>query len=61
MPRKALEALQIEELCSMLRLSTFEDHAPKSIDEAVTQKASHGNSAIYSAGGTDLFPNMRQR
>ena len=61
MLRKALEALQIEKLCSMLRLPTFEDHAPKSIDEAVTLKAGHGNSAIYSAGQTNLFPNMKER
>ena len=45
----------------MLRLPPFEYHAPSSIAEAVALKAEHGDSAMYSAGGTDLFPNMKRR
>ena len=45
----------------MLRLPPFEYHAPNSIAEAVALKAEHGDSAMYSAGGTDLFPNMKRR
>ncbi len=45
----------------MLRLPPFEYHAPSNIAEAVALKAEHGASAMYSAGGTDLFPNMKRR
>jgi 4-hydroxybenzoyl-CoA reductase subunit beta len=46
---------------SMLRLPPFEYHAPSNIAEAVALKAELGDSAMYSAGGTDLFPNMKRR
>ena len=45
----------------MIRLPPFKYHAPNSIAEAVALKAEHGDSAMYSAGGTDLFPNMKRR
>ncbi len=45
----------------MLRLPPFEYHAPKSVAEAVALKAECGGTAMYSAGGTDLFPNMKRR
>ena len=45
----------------MLRLPPFEYHAPSNIAEAVALKAELGDSAMYSAGGTDLFPNMKRR
>ncbi|MBC8258394.1 MAG: FAD binding domain-containing protein [SAR324 cluster bacterium] len=45
----------------MLRLPPFEYHAPKSIAEAVALKAEYGELAMYVAGGTDLFPNMKRQ
>ena len=45
----------------MLRLPPFDYHAPKSVAEAVALKAECGETAMYSAGGTDLFPNMKRR
>ena len=45
----------------MLRLPPFDYHAPKSVAEAVALKAQCGENAMYSAGGTDLFPNMKRR
>ena len=45
----------------MLRLPPFEYHSPSSIAEAVALKAEYGDSGMYSAGGTDLFPNMKRR
>jgi len=45
----------------MLRLPTFEYFSPKSVAEAVSLKAKHGSNAMYTAGGTDLYPNMKRR
>ena len=45
----------------MLRLPPFEYHSPSSIADAVALKAELGDSAMFSAGGTDLFPNMKRR
>ena len=45
----------------MLRLPPFKYHSPSSIAEAVALKAEYGDSGMYSAGGTDLFPNMKRR
>ena len=45
----------------MLRLPPFDYHSPKSIAEAVVLKAKHGENAMYIAGGTDLYPNMKRR
>ena len=45
----------------MLRLPPFNYHSPKSIAEAVALKAKHGENAMYTAGGTDLYPNMKRR
>ena len=45
----------------MLRLPPFEYLSPQSVTEAVSLKAKHGSNAMYTAGGTDLFPNMKRR
>jgi 4-hydroxybenzoyl-CoA reductase subunit beta len=45
----------------MLRLPAFEYLAPQSVSEAVSLMASHGTEAMYVAGGTDLYPNMKRR
>ena len=36
-------------------------HSPKNIAEAVALKVKHGENAVFSAGGTDLYPNMKRR
>ena len=45
----------------MLRLPPFEYFSPQSVTEAVSLKAKLGSNAMYTAGGTDLFPNMKRR
>lgn len=45
----------------MLRLPRFSYHAPRSIDDAVKLRAQYGNDAMFVAGGTDLYPNMKRR
>lgn len=45
----------------MLRLPTFQYHRPKTAAEAVALAAEHGREAMYVAGGTDLYPNMKRR
>jgi 4-hydroxybenzoyl-CoA reductase subunit beta len=45
----------------MIRLPAFKYHAPATADEAVALKAEYGTDAMYVAGGTDLFPNMKRR
>ncbi len=45
----------------MLRLPPFSYHAPRSIDDAVKLRAQHGDEAMFVAGGTDLYPNMKRR
>jgi len=45
----------------MLRLPTFTYHRPKSAAEAVRIAAAHGPEAMFVAGGTDLYPNMKRR
>lgn len=45
----------------MLRLPPFEYLAPRSLDEAVRMFGDHAPEAMYVAGGTDLFPNMKRR
>lgn len=45
----------------MIRLPEFEYHAPTTVEEAVALKAEHGSDAMFLAGGTDLFPNMKRR
>lgn len=45
----------------MLRLPRFSYESPTSIEEAVALLSGYGNSALAVSGGTDLFPNMKQR
>ena len=45
----------------MLRLPTFSYHTPKSASEAVAIAKQHGKAAMFVAGGTDLYPNMKRR
>jgi 4-hydroxybenzoyl-CoA reductase subunit beta len=45
----------------MLRLPTFTYHRPKTATEAVAICKEHGKEAMYVAGGTDLYPNMKRR
>jgi 4-hydroxybenzoyl-CoA reductase subunit beta len=45
----------------MLRLPTFDYHRPQTAQEAVELKRSFGNDAMFVAGGTDLYPNMKRR
>jgi CO/xanthine dehydrogenase FAD-binding subunit len=45
----------------MLRLPTFTYHRPKTAAEAVAIQKEHGKEAMYVAGGTDLYPNMKRR
>jgi 4-hydroxybenzoyl-CoA reductase subunit beta len=45
----------------MLRLPPFDYLSPRSIDEAVRMLAERGPEAMYVAGGTDLYPNMKRR
>ena len=45
----------------MMRLPPFEYHAPVSAAEAVAAKAAAPPGAMYVAGGTDLYPNMKRR
>ncbi|MCA8949801.1 MAG: FAD binding domain-containing protein [Planctomycetes bacterium] len=45
----------------MLRLPTFTYHRPKTAEAAVALACEHGASAMFVAGGTDLYPNMKRR
>ena len=45
----------------MMRLPRFEYRAPASIADAVAAKAESPPEAMYVAGGTDLYPNMKRR
>jgi len=45
----------------MLRLPTFTYHRPKTAHDAVAIAVEHGKAAMYVAGGTDLYPNMKRR
>ena len=45
----------------MMRLPPFAYLAPLSVGEAVRMMADHGPEAMFVAGGTDLYPNMKRR
>ena len=45
----------------MLRLPHFTYHRPASIEDAVALAQRHGRHAMFVAGGTDLYPNMKRR
>src|SRR5438874_13441275 len=45
----------------MLRLPKFRYLQPDSIGEAIRMMADNGPDAMFVAGGTELFPNMKRR
>jgi 4-hydroxybenzoyl-CoA reductase subunit beta len=45
----------------MLRLPSFDYLQPKSLRQALLMKQEAGPEAMYVAGGTDLYPNMKRR
>lgn len=45
----------------MMRLPKFEYRVPKNIGDAVKMMADAGPDAMFVAGGTDLYPNMKRR
>src|SRR5713101_734624 len=45
----------------MLRLPPFTYLSPQNIGEALRLMGEHGSDAMFVAGGTDLFPNMKRR
>lgn len=45
----------------MLRLPAFTYHRPSTAVEAVRIAMEHGPEAMFVAGGTDLYPNMKRR
>jgi 4-hydroxybenzoyl-CoA reductase subunit beta len=45
----------------MLRLPPFEYLAPRTLAEAASLMADRGPEAMYVAGGTDLYPNLKRR
>src|SRR5437899_480421 len=48
-------------LHNMLRLPKFRYLQPNSIDDAIRMIADNGPDAMFVAGGTDLYPNMKRR
>src|SRR6267142_7043103 len=45
----------------MLRLPRFRYFQPETLTEAVHMMADGGSDAMFVAGGTDLYPNMKRR
>ncbi len=45
----------------MLRLPSFTYHQPRTLRQALRIKRDAGPTAMYVAGGTDLYPNMKRR
>ena len=45
----------------MLRLPSFTYLQPKTLKQALQMMADAGPDAMYVAGGTDLYPNMKRR
>ncbi|HKV51676.1 MAG TPA: FAD binding domain-containing protein [Gemmatimonadaceae bacterium] len=45
----------------MLRLPRFQFVAPSTVMDALAARAELGSDAMYVAGGTDLYPNMKRR
>lgn len=45
----------------MMRLPKFTYSAPREIADAIKMKADAGSEAMFAAGGTDLYPNMKRR
>ena len=45
----------------MMRLPKFKYFAPRELKDAVSMMADFGPDAMFVAGGTDLYPNMKRR
>jgi 4-hydroxybenzoyl-CoA reductase subunit beta len=45
----------------MIRLPSFTYLAPRTVDDAARLMTEHGDAAMFVAGGTDLYPNMKRR
>src|SRR5688572_3719839 len=45
----------------MMRLPKFTYRVPKKVSDAVKMIADAGPEAMFVAGGTDLYPNMKRR
>lgn len=45
----------------MLRLPPFRYLQPKTLHQALKMRSDYGPDAMYVAGGTDLYPNMKRR
>jgi 4-hydroxybenzoyl-CoA reductase subunit beta len=45
----------------MLRLPRFRFVSPPTLDEAIRLRTEHAESAMYVAGGTDVYPKMKRR
>src|SRR6266550_986870 len=45
----------------MLRLPSFRYRQPRTLAEALRMKGDAGPDAMFVAGGTDLYPNMKRR
>jgi len=45
----------------MMRLPKFTYRVPKKVSDAAKMIAEAGNNAMFVAGGTDLYPNMKRR
>ena len=45
----------------MLRLPKFRYFVPHTVSDAVAMRADAGPDAVFVAGGTDLYPNMKRR
>jgi 4-hydroxybenzoyl-CoA reductase subunit beta len=45
----------------MLRLPKFKYYTPRTVTEAARMMADSGPDAMFVAGGTDLYPNMKRR
>jgi 4-hydroxybenzoyl-CoA reductase subunit beta len=45
----------------VLRLPPFTSRSARTVDEALRLMRDHGSDAMFVAGGTDLYPNMKRR
>jgi 4-hydroxybenzoyl-CoA reductase subunit beta len=50
-----------EKYNAMMRLPKFAYRVPRTLEDAVKMKADCGGDAMFVAGGTDLYPNMKRR
>jgi len=53
--------LELDGTQPMMRLPKFDYRVPRSIPDAVKMIGDAGSEAMFVAGGTDLYPNMKRR